>query len=128
MEKFALARRPGYSPGRLLVIGPVVGRCRRLIRLPKNGQHLFQRHDEQPIIRLKLDRDRIARVKEDFVVLADGEIFISLDLFGDGNYPTGKGWDFVVARQDDARLGFTLVVIFSNDDSNLYVTSQLKSN
>src|SRR4051794_5028493 len=64
---------------------------------------------------LEFDGNGLAGVEEDFVVLADGLVFVILDRLADGDDPAGDHGDFVAIGQDDSGSGFALVVILADD-------------
>ncbi len=65
----------------------------------------------------QLDGDGLARVEEDFVVLADGHVLVVFDGFADGDDTAGDDGNFVRVGEDDAAFGFAFVVVLANDDA-----------
>ncbi len=51
-----------------------------LLLPPKNGDDVFDGHDEELVVGLEIDRNRVFRMEEDFVVLPQGQIFVVFDL------------------------------------------------
>ena len=87
------------------------------IRPAEDRQHAIDRHDEQPVVVLQLDRDRLARVEQHLVILADRLVLVVLDRLADRDHPAGDDGNLVAVGQDDAALGLALVVVLADDDA-----------
>ena len=46
-------------------------------RRPKDGHNIVDGNDKEQIIRLEIDRNRVLRVEEDFVVFPNGKILVA---------------------------------------------------
>src|SRR2546428_9068361 len=114
-------RRVPRVPALSHVVVRVVGRFRggglAWSRPAEDGEHAIDRHDKQPVVVLELDGNRLARIEQDLVVLANRLVFVVLDRFADSDHPAGDDRDLVRVGQDDAALGLALVVVLAHDDA-----------
>lgn len=83
----------------------------------KHRDDVFDGHDVELVIGLKIDRDSIFWVEDNLIVLAQGHIRIVLNLAADGDDSAGYGGDFGGIRQSDPPFGLPFGLVFKNQDS-----------
>ena len=84
---------------------------------PENSHNIVRGYDKEVVIRLKIDRNGVFWVKQDFVVLAKGQVFVVFD--GGGNRddtPSNRG-DFCGIRQSNAAFGLPFGFVLANENT-----------
>ena len=72
----------------------------------KHGHNVLHRHNKKLIIRLKINRNRVLRVKQNFVVLPQRNVLVILDLSRNRHDPASNRGNFRRIGQGDAAFRF----------------------
>ncbi len=68
------------------------------------------------VIRLEIDGDCVFGVEQDFVVLAERNVFVVFDLTANRYDSSGNGWDFGGVWEGDSPFGFPFGFVFADED------------
>ena len=80
----------------------------------KNSYDMIQLDDEQAVIALKIDRNRIFRIEKHLVVLFQGDHRVGFHLRRNSHDSTGNRGNFNIVRQPDSTFGFFFILVFPN--------------
>ncbi len=83
----------------------------------KDRDHIFNGHDEEPIVAFEVHRYGMLGVKEHAVILIDWPVRVIVDQHACCYDSTGDGWDFHGVGQVDAHLGDFAIRVLSDQDS-----------
>lgn len=83
--------------------------------LAKDRDYIFHGHDKQLIVRLKIDRNRVLGVEEDFVILPQWHILVMGYLATDGNDSPGNGGYFGRVGKSDSTFRFPFGFVFEDE-------------
>jgi len=95
----------------LKVVVPLVGvvaevdACFRTRCAAKDGDDVVDVHHKKDVVRFQIDGNRILRVEENLVVLANREVFVVGDLSADLDDSTGDRRNLGLIGENDATLG-----------------------
>jgi len=106
------------SASAFVIFPPCLLACRpRLVRSTENRQHTIDVDDKHAIVMLELDWDGFARIEENFVVLANGLIFVVFDRLADRYDTAGDDRDLMTVGQHNAAFCLAFVFILAHDDA-----------
>lgn len=84
----------------------------------EDGYDVFDWDDEQLIVGLEIDGDRVLGMEQDLVVLAERHVFVVFDLGRDGDDAAGDRGDFGLVGQGNAPLGLPLGLVLADQDAS----------
>src|SRR5262249_5740877 len=82
----------------------------------EHGYNVLNGHNEEPVISLKVHRDRVLGVEQDAVVPLQGIITVLLNLRRNRDDPPRERGNLDLVRQVDPALGLLLVLVLPDQD------------
>lgn len=102
---------------RVIFLSRLLGSRSRLVRFPENRQHTVDVNNEHAIVMLELDWNRLARIEQNFVVLADRLVFVVFDCLADRNDASGNDRNLVTVGKHDTAARLAFVLVFAHNDA-----------
>ena len=82
----------------------------------EDGDHVFHRNDEEPVVTFEINRNTILGIEEDTIILSDRVILITIHLGTDRHHSPRQGWNLDLVRKMNTHLGDLAVLVLPNED------------